>query len=101
MVKKFNAFNTRHSISVLGLYADTVNSISIRLITEDDAVYTGNVEMKTAPLSDVFPTVEVSKIDRSKMEPNQSIFSIAHSACILQSTSGRWECEENRWVFLI
>lgn len=67
--KEFSAFETNHSIPVLGLYADTINTVSVKLTTEADKEYIGNVQLKTEALPYFFPTVEIEKIDRTQMEP--------------------------------
>lgn len=67
--KEFPAYNTSHSIPVLGLYPDTTNTVIVKLTTKNDRVYTGEIELKTSPVPDFFPTIEIVKTDRAQMEP--------------------------------
>jgi len=67
--KLYDDFEMHHSIPVLGLYADTINTVNIKLVTDKSDIYTGKIDLKTAPLPAFFPTIEISKIDRKKMEP--------------------------------
>jgi arylsulfate sulfotransferase len=68
ITKEFSGFKSQHSIAVLGLYADTVNTVKVRLTTESGDEYLGDVQLETAVLPDFFPTIEIVKIDRAKME---------------------------------
>jgi arylsulfate sulfotransferase len=67
--KEFSAYETSHSIPVLGLYADTINNVKVKLTTDAGKEYIGDVQLKTEALPYFFPTVEIKKIDRTQMEP--------------------------------
>jgi len=71
ITKEFSAYNTSHAISVLGLYPDTINIVSVKLTTRKEKVYTGEVEIRTSalPKPKFFPSIEIAKLDRTRMEP--------------------------------
>lgn len=69
VTRKFSAFTRTHAIPVLGMYADTSNTIHITLTDKKDNVYTGSVAVKTEALPGFFPEIDIVKVDRSKMEP--------------------------------
>lgn len=66
--KSYSSFSTRHSIPVLGLYADTSNDVVLELKTQDDQTFTKTFTFGTDPLPDFLPRVEIDQVDRSKME---------------------------------
>jgi arylsulfate sulfotransferase len=97
--KEFPEYLTRHTIPILGLYADTINTVLIKLTTKSGQIYTGEVRMETFPLPDFFPTIEISKVDRSQMEPGMHLiemlisnFGKFHSYTIIFDDNGdiRW-----------
>lgn len=65
----FSSFLKNHEIPVLGLYPDTLNTVKIKLTTNDQKVYAGELQIKTEPIPDFFPTIDITKIERDKMEP--------------------------------
>ena len=67
--RKFSAFSRNHEIPVIGLYAGTVNTVKVLLTDKSEKTYTGVIEIETEALPDYFPDVEITKIDRAKMEP--------------------------------
>ena len=54
-------------IPVLGLYANTLNQVEVTLDFGSKTVV-DTVKIQTHPLPDVFPRIEINKLDRSKME---------------------------------
>ncbi len=67
--RTFSSFSKYHETPVIGLYADTLNKVGIQLTTSDGKVYSGEVQIKTDPLPAFFPTIDIAKIEREKMEP--------------------------------
>lgn len=67
--RSFSTFRQIHEIPVIGLYPDTTNTIEVTLTTEDQKVFTGEVQMETETLPDVFPSIDITKLDRTQMEP--------------------------------
>ncbi|MEZ4994229.1 MAG: aryl-sulfate sulfotransferase [Saprospiraceae bacterium] len=65
----FPAYATSHGLPVLGLYADTVNTVELILTNRDGVQYKGEIYIPTEPLPDFLPSVEIVKADRKKMEP--------------------------------
>jgi arylsulfate sulfotransferase len=58
-----------HEVPVIGLYPDTLNSILITLTTNKGKTYTGEVQIRTGPVPEFFPDIEIAKIEKSQMEP--------------------------------
>lgn len=67
--RTFSSFSKYHETPVIGLYADTLNKVGIQLTTSDGKVYSGEVQIKTDPLPAFFPTIDIARIERDKMEP--------------------------------
>lgn len=67
--RTFSSPGRYHEIPVLGLYPDTTNTVRIQLKTENEKIYTGEVQIETGPLPEILPTIEVTRIERDKMEP--------------------------------
>lgn len=67
--KSFAGFSRSHSIPVLGLYADTMNTVTVTLTTKSGQQYQGNLFVNTDPLPAVFPEMNVVTLQRDKMEP--------------------------------
>lgn len=65
----FPAFSSSHSLPVLGLYADTLNTVELILTNRTGEQYTGELYIPTEPLPDFFPKVEVVTANREQMEP--------------------------------
>ncbi|MFY0687083.1 MAG: aryl-sulfate sulfotransferase [Cyclobacteriaceae bacterium] len=68
VIKSFETFQEVHQVSVLGLYPDTTNQVELILTTADEKTYTGIIPLKTQKLPDFLPSVEVTKVQREKME---------------------------------
>lgn len=64
----FPAFSTTYSLPVLGLYADTLNTVELILTSRDGQQYQGELYIPTDPLPDFLPKVEIVKSDRQRME---------------------------------
>lgn len=71
--KTYSSFSTRHAIPVLGLYAGTSNEIVLELTTQEGQSFTKNFTLETDPLPEFFPTIQIDKVDRSKMEPGMHL----------------------------
>jgi arylsulfate sulfotransferase len=68
--RSFSTSSYNHSIPVLGLYPDTINTITIALQEEGGGnSYIGNVTASTDPLPAFMPEIDIKKIDRNRMEP--------------------------------
>lgn len=67
--RTFSSASRYHEIPVLGLYPDTINTVRVQLKTENGKIYTGEVQVETGPLPEILPTIDVTKIEREKMEP--------------------------------
>jgi len=72
----FSSFLLSHEVPVTGLYAGTDNLIQVTLTARSGNTYVGNLQVKTAPLPDFFPTIEITKLDRAKMEPGFHLFEL-------------------------
>ncbi|MTB50648.1 aryl-sulfate sulfotransferase [Lewinella sp. W8] len=57
-----------HSVPVLGLYPGQDNPVEITLTTESGTVYTGTTNLTTQPLPATFPEVDVTVVNRERME---------------------------------
>ncbi|WP_163969563.1 aryl-sulfate sulfotransferase [Oceanobacillus halotolerans] len=66
--KEFSDFNTQHEIPVLGLYADSTNTVTVQATTEDGDTQTTELSIQTEALPDDFLTTEVAEADATKME---------------------------------
>ncbi len=65
----FNSFQTMHLIPVIGLYPDTINEVTIIAENKEGGSFQESVSIHTEPLPAFFPTIEIAKLERSKMEP--------------------------------
>ncbi len=65
--RSFDSIANSHTIPVLGLYPDKLNKVAVTIHYTDGNVV-DTVEIQTKPLPDVFPEIEINKVDRSKME---------------------------------
>lgn len=83
--KAFKTLDTKHAIPLLGLYADTTNTVLVKMTSEKGKTYTQELKIKTAALPDFFPSVEIAKIDRTKMEPG------LHLIEMLIANNGKFE----------
>ncbi len=63
----------RHELPVLGLYPGRENTISIRLTGADGRTFAGKTTVTTAPLPAPFPTIEITSLDRERMEPGMHL----------------------------
>ncbi len=82
--KTFSGYNSVHEIPVLGLYPDTTNLVRIKLTSESGKSYFGEVEMTTSALPEFLPEINVTKLERSRMEPG------LHLAEMLIANNGRF-----------
>ena len=67
--KEISGFNEVHSLPVLGLYPGTNNKVVLKLQLEDGTSVSDTIRMRTQPLPEYFPDIEVAKAERSEMEP--------------------------------
>ena len=68
LTKHSSRLTTTHNIPIVGLYPDTVNSITITLEDKSGQLYEGTTQITTSPLPSFFPEIEIVKLDRSRME---------------------------------
>jgi len=66
--RSFPAFATAHELPVLGLYPGRENTVVISLETESGAVFHDSVRISTEPLPDFFPEIEITQLNRARME---------------------------------
>lgn len=67
--RSFPSFSKFHEVPVIGLYPGADNTLKVTLTTENNRIYSGELQINTDPLPAVLPTMEVTKIDRNFMEP--------------------------------
>ncbi len=65
--RSFDSIATKHQIPVLGLYPDHLNEIAVTIQYQEGSV-TDTVRVQTRPLPDVFPEIEINKLNRDEME---------------------------------
>ncbi|WP_240422375.1 aryl-sulfate sulfotransferase [Listeria costaricensis] len=63
-----DTYTTHHEVPVLGLYADTANTVKIIAVTQDGDVSEKTVTIQTDKLPDDMPDIEVVESDAQKME---------------------------------
>ena len=66
--QSFPAFSDSLNIPVVGLYPDTINDVVVTL-KYDGGEIAETIKIKTDPVPDDFPTIEINLLDRQKMEP--------------------------------
>lgn len=71
--RDFPTLSTSHELPVLGLYPGKENTVVVRLETEDGEVFQDSLKITTAPLPDFFPEIEITKLDRDRMEPGMHL----------------------------
>lgn len=69
VAREFSTYTRNHTIPVIGLYAGTVNSVKVILTDKNEKTYTGEINIETDALPGFFPDIEITKLDRAKMEP--------------------------------
>lgn len=67
--QSFTEASRTHEIPVLGLYPGQENEVSITLTTADGSTYSGQETIKTLALPATFPTIDITTLERSAMEP--------------------------------
>lgn len=60
---------TLHEIPVTGLYPGIDNEVVVKLTGKSGKEYTGTTALTTEDLPAIFPTIDVTTLDRSAMEP--------------------------------
>jgi arylsulfate sulfotransferase len=68
VVRQFPDAALTHEIPVLGLYPGTDNEVSIKLTGKDGKEYQGTTVLTTKALPSIFPTIDITTMDRSAME---------------------------------
>ncbi|WP_422353848.1 aryl-sulfate sulfotransferase [Roseivirga pacifica] len=66
--KTFDTYNTIHSVPILGLYPNKLNSVKLTLTTEGGTSVSKDLSIQTAPLPDFLPSIDVTKLEKNKME---------------------------------
>lgn len=95
----FPQYNTRHMIPVYGLYADTVNNITLTAETEKGAVKTKELTIITEPLIADLKNAELSTYigDASKYEPG---FNFSYNSLFYKSYKMAFDANGDiRWYF--
>jgi len=64
----FETKSTNFEIPVVGLYPNAINKVVVTLAYEGGQLK-DTLEIITKPLPSYFPTIDINKLDRSKMEP--------------------------------
>ncbi|GAB5552299.1 MAG: aryl-sulfate sulfotransferase [Saprospiraceae bacterium] len=82
--RTFSSFDRFHEIPVLGLYPGQENQVHLKVTTENNKIYEGDLSIMTEPLSDILPSIEVTKINRERMEPG------FHLADMLIANNGKF-----------
>lgn len=57
------------SLPVLGLYANTTNTVNLTLSGSNGLTAEGSFQIETEPIPDFFPEIEINTIQESAMEP--------------------------------
>lgn len=98
--RTFSTATRYHEIPVLGLYPGKENQVHLSITTEKNKIYEGDLSITTAPLSDILPTIEITKIDRSRMEPGFHLVDmlIANNGKFLSHTIVFDDNGDIRWV---
>lgn len=68
----FDEYTTKHSIPVLGLYADTKNQVTVTLTDEAGNSIEKSVTIKTGALPDSLAKIDVKEADTQKMDLGDS-----------------------------
>ncbi|MDZ7845451.1 MAG: hypothetical protein U5L96_00970 [Owenweeksia sp.] len=58
---------------MLGLYADTLNRVAIKIIDNQDNYAHDTIEIQTGALNSDLPKVEIIKVQASEMEPGMHL----------------------------
>lgn len=67
--KTFDSYKRVHTVPVTGLHAGRENVVHLKLSDEKGKTFEGEVSIKTEPLPNFFPRIEVTRLNRDKMEP--------------------------------
>jgi arylsulfate sulfotransferase len=75
---EFAAYQTEHTLPVLGFYPDKTHEIAVHVISQDGQRRTFDkpLQLTTDPLPDGFPTIVVNRSEPDKMEPGYTLFDI-------------------------
>ena len=74
--RSFTDFKKNHDIPILGLYPDTLNAVVLTLTDRSGLQYKGTVAVKTEPLPIFFPDIEISHLDKERMEPGMHLIEL-------------------------
>lgn len=69
-------YELSHELIVTGLYPGQENQIEITLVDRKGREYEGTLPITTLPLPEFLPTIEITTLDRSRMEPGLHLFEI-------------------------
>jgi arylsulfate sulfotransferase len=72
--RTFSKATRYHDIPVLGLYPGTANQVAVEVTDESGQRYVDTLTVEAPAIPDFFPTIDITKIDRSRMEPGLHLF---------------------------
>lgn len=73
VVKEFDTYELSHEVPILGLYANRLNDVILRLETEDGRYALDTLQLQTEALPDDLPRVEILTAQTDKMEPGMNL----------------------------
>jgi arylsulfate sulfotransferase len=91
---------TDHDVPILGLYADRDNAVEIRLADVEGNYGLDTLSIRTDPLPDFLPEIDIVAADTSRMEPGLSFadFSLADNGRFLSFPFAFDHEGEVRWI---
>jgi arylsulfate sulfotransferase len=97
--KTFPSLTTGHEIPVIGLYSGRENTVLLELETEAGDIFRDSLKITAPPLPDFFPEIEITKLNRDKMEPGMHLTDllIGNNGKFLSYTLAFDDAGEIRW----
>jgi len=77
VVKDFKDESTVHSIPILGLYPDRVNTVVLTLYTHQGTLETRTLSIKTDPVPSFFPDISVDAASPGLIEPGMNLCTLS------------------------
>jgi arylsulfate sulfotransferase len=71
-------FATEHEIPIYGLYAQTANKVTFIFSTEEGTSYERIVTVRTDPLPEIYPEIQVERIEADLIAPGMTFFHLGY-----------------------
>ncbi len=70
---KLDQFNETHAVPIIGLYANSINQVTLKLVDEYENFGIKVFEIETTRLPVFFPDIEINIADESLMQPGMNL----------------------------